>query len=524
MVNSNVFKMLVTTLALIHDENDFRFLNTLFDEFKLNKKQYTSIRYEFKPELYVLAFKDDFVGPFDQVPVLHFYYDVVTDICNQPDYMKRIIAIVDKILPEDFTPSLKNRDVNNALYSIKQLESHLPFVIPSDCDIEKSLENILSERLDTPNIEENKIYQKYVKKQMEKIYAKLSHGKEFNEKALYLTIAGMVDECLIRRSFSTDIVVSNFGFLFGRGEVNCEKRELGVVERIVKSEINRYLLDEILSGIKDSTYIGITQIIRQAGVKEEEVSGVINLILKSCEEYFCLRELSNLLRKQVYKDIFGNKNTVVKEVLQPVISKESEDLQQKNEELISENEKLKASIEKLRAELDTYKSKEVSKQKELEIVLREKDLEIEKLKNQTEKQHENFKKTFKMWGSYTSILIDVLDSVDNDDILLMPYNMDYLTSKKILFIGGRTETIRKLKEVFPSSSFIDNENRAIPTGNFDCIFFFTDFMNHGMFFKYIPVARERKIPAGYSRSSSNFDIIYSDLYQTLRRIKEINIE
>ena len=86
-------------------------------------------------------------------------------------------------------------------------------------------------------------------------------------------------------------------------------------------------------------------------------------------------------------------------------------------------------------------------------------------------------------------------------------NVDYskLYSHRILFVGGLPETISRLKSVFSTATFIDNETMSAPQKT-DLIVLLTGYMNHALYYKYIGLARDKGIKMTYC-NGSNIDLI-----------------
>lgn len=78
---------------------------------------------------------------------------------------------------------------------------------------------------------------------------------------------------------------------------------------------------------------------------------------------------------------------------------------------------------------------------------------------------------------------------------------DALVEKHIVIIGGHVTWVNKLKKLFPEWKYIDTNAYKTVDGKMldgkDMVYFFTDYMNHISYTKFIAAVRERKIPFGY---------------------------
>lgn len=88
---------------------------------------------------------------------------------------------------------------------------------------------------------------------------------------------------------------------------------------------------------------------------------------------------------------------------------------------------------------------------------------------------------------------------DTEDISLDEMK-DALVEKQIVIIGGHVTWVNKLKKLFPEWKYIDTNAYKTVDGKMldgkDMVYFFTDYMNHISYTKFIAAVRERKIPLG----------------------------
>ncbi|MBQ3031670.1 MAG: hypothetical protein IJD29_04150 [Anaerotignum sp.] len=92
-----------------------------------------------------------------------------------------------------------------------------------------------------------------------------------------------------------------------------------------------------------------------------------------------------------------------------------------------------------------------------------------------------------------------------------------LKSRKILIIGGHPNWINKLRREFPGwlysgANLVQSED-ASKVVSADYVYFFTDTLSHGAYWKFLTVLRNRKIPFGYLHSvnlENNIRQIYED--------------
>ena len=93
-----------------------------------------------------------------------------------------------------------------------------------------------------------------------------------------------------------------------------------------------------------------------------------------------------------------------------------------------------------------------------------------------------------------------------------------VADKKIVIIGGHVAWITKVKQQFPEWMFIHTDAYKTVDGKMldgkEMVYFFTDYMSHVSYTKFIAAVRERKIPFGYL-GSRNLDNIIRQVYEDL---------
>ena len=76
-----------------------------------------------------------------------------------------------------------------------------------------------------------------------------------------------------------------------------------------------------------------------------------------------------------------------------------------------------------------------------------------------------------------------------------------IAGKNVVIIGGHVNWIQKLKQLFPKWLFVHPDMYRTVDGkmleNKEHVYFFTDYLNHVSYKKFIAVLREKKIPFGY---------------------------
>ena len=107
------------------------------------------------------------------------------------------------------------------------------------------------------------------------------------------------------------------------------------------------------------------------------------------------------------------------------------------------------------------------------------------------------------------------DPVEEDKI---PDMKAAIADKNIVILGGHVAWQNKLKTLFPNWMFVSPDAYKTVDGkmleNKDMVYFYTDYINHISYKKFITAVRERKIPFGYL-GSNNVDNVVNQIYSDM---------
>ena len=111
---------------------------------------------------------------------------------------------------------------------------------------------------------------------------------------------------------------------------------------------------------------------------------------------------------------------------------------------------------------------------------------------------------------------DEEDAVQEDKL---PEMKVYIADKNVVIIGGHVNWQNKLKEMFPDWKYVSLTSFKTVDGsmleNKDKVYFYTDYISHTSYYKFIAAVRERKIPFGYI-GSYNLDKVVRQIYKDLK--------
>lgn len=94
-----------------------------------------------------------------------------------------------------------------------------------------------------------------------------------------------------------------------------------------------------------------------------------------------------------------------------------------------------------------------------------------------------------------------------------------IKNKRIAIIGGPDNWISKVKKEFPDWIYLNfQSSTTIPDrilDNCDYVYFFTGFLKHNVYYRFINIVRERHLPFGYI-NNSNISVVATLIYENLK--------
>ncbi len=165
---------------------------------------------------------------------------------------------------------------------------------------------------------------------------------------------------------------------------------------------------------------------------------------------------------------------------------------------------------------------------ELRRKVNERELEnknLRELYRQAKKQFDEAERMNKKYESERDELIALRDFVyrlENDVEAVAEDSFDdmkkAIAAKNVVIVGGHVNWISKLKALFPDWLYIPPNAYKTVDGKMlddkDRVYFYTDYMNHISYVKFIAAVRERKIPFGYL-GSVNIETVVKQIYEDL---------
>lgn len=94
-----------------------------------------------------------------------------------------------------------------------------------------------------------------------------------------------------------------------------------------------------------------------------------------------------------------------------------------------------------------------------------------------------------------------------------------LNNKKILIVGGHTNWIARMKELFPDWKYINFKstttiNDSVLNESIDYVYFFTDMLKHHVYYRFVGLVKTKGLTFGYL-NGSNIDATVKQMYKDL---------
>lgn len=155
-------------------------------------------------------------------------------------------------------------------------------------------------------------------------------------------------------------------------------------------------------------------------------------------------------------------------------------------------------------------------------LLREKDIGSDKVAREYERKLEEMDWENRQKDQKIAYLKDYIQSQDEwfaiqdrtESEEVPAVDVDNLRAKKFLFVGNVNEALPELKRNFPSSIFMQSENKNIANISVDAIVFLTKWMSHGMFYKVKGSEVYKKVPSAMC-NTKNINRVYYDMNRQL---------
>lgn len=174
------------------------------------------------------------------------------------------------------------------------------------------------------------------------------------------------------------------------------------------------------------------------------------------------------------------------------------------EKIRKENSCLKDELQRCKRKLQQYADADAERKKQQNKEAKkenrqynEKIASLEKQLDEQKKALENQARTMEDMQEYVA-LVESANNIEPDS---EGVDISKFYQYRILFVGGRQETVTRLKAVFSTAGFVTNETMQVPQKT-DLIVLMAENMNHALYYKYIGHAREKGIKVIYCNGTN----------------------
>lgn len=174
------------------------------------------------------------------------------------------------------------------------------------------------------------------------------------------------------------------------------------------------------------------------------------------------------------------------------------------EKIYKENNCLKDELSHCKKKLQQYADADAERKKqqnqEAKKENRQNNEKIASLEKQLDEQKNALEKqtrTMEDMKEYIA-LVESANNIEPDSEMV---DISKIYQHRILFVGGRQETVTRLKAVFSTANFVSNETMQVPQ-KMDLIVLMAENMNHALYYKYIGHAREKGIKVIYCNGTN----------------------
>lgn len=307
--------------------------------------------------------------------------------------------------------------------------------------------------------------------------------------------------------------------LFRHLDINLSVEKL--IESMYDGIISKNLvvtLSAIDYAFEDETFdMYKTPMIKKPSEKEKEIlSCVLEVAECSINREFAYNSITDtLLGKKEDEDEEETGSKFKKENLYDKTVKKEDFVKEVPYDLIMQPDAEKANdanAQKIIEELQEKYQKKIQELKYKNSLLEQKNAEIRKLKEKIELEN-NMHEELQVLREYMYHLTEDDFAVETSEDII-----PFISAKKVVIIGGDSNWVKKLRNKYENWRFIKpNASSNISTAAIsgaDYVYFFTDCMKHGVYYRFMAFIRENRIPFGYIHQvniEKNEKQVYDDL-------------
>ena len=267
------------------------------------------------------------------------------------------------------------------------------------------------------------------------------------------------------------------------------------VDMLIENYYKSYVTSRIIEEIEN--YNGFNKLTLSRGCIPASIEMDYSIILCMYEIQVAYKMFS-IMQEQYYKDFSWEKitNQKLADRYEEIIRNLQEIIEEKEKQIQVISHKKDILSLQITAEFSKQTAPLVAENNKLLKQLEEKDSIIDGLKKQLQYQEEFI----------AELNSPEVERIDNT------YNLEFLQSKRYLFVGHISAALPELKHRFPNSLFMEMESFSLSGIEVDGVVMLVKWMSHSMFYK-IKSASNLTTVKNIMCNAKNIDIILQKMYE-----------
>lgn len=172
-------------------------------------------------------------------------------------------------------------------------------------------------------------------------------------------------------------------------------------------------------------------------------------------------------------------------------------------------------------ELDEVKRELATTQTELKVkdnTMKKLQEQIERLERENRRLRNQLDEEAQNRNELNSLREFMFNLDKQEEYTLKERNFSKLQNVKGLVVGGHENWQRRMKELLPNFKFLHPDTLNIDISildNVDIVLFYTNYLNHAMYYKVINEARKKNIKIAYISANTNENIVLQQIFKAV---------
>lgn len=509
----------------IHLESDF--LQQLYNEhngmvvslnqndFYCTQLDYIATKIEQKNQIYKDLFENELFDSWVEMGLSENVYEEI----DTPEFKAWIRSLLTKAHSEK---NIQIIFIKLEYYILVYSKKPLPMIFSK---LKDNVDYISSE-LEVENILNEKLYEKYKQKRTNEIFEilNISDMKMFKDIVYYFFhnmdcefdgFLGENEKNLLKNNIFNNkkIVLQEIDFerRFGK-DVKCEYilkpfssifcmckkyclEDIEIPEEIFDTFFKIALDNALLIHLKDCiTFfktdkpLTLSMIVRQTEIKNIELflSSFLHLLFES-HLFTYINFISSIDNYEAILEVEKTQHNITN---QNIIENQTKEIEDLNEQI----KMLELRLSNTQSELDKLNKNKSNDLKTIENKYAEEIISLKKKVSMQETEINNLTQDTCELNEIRKVLFETKDESD-ETFDLSKFDLSVLKDKRVVFIGGRFELLKRLESYFPKGKFYHTKPRNdIDISKTDKIIIFPKNINHPLYWYAIDIAKSNKVP------------------------------